>query len=88
MLHRMLVVWILPLFNAEPMLAPIYRDIDHFVAPYFPVVLIIPALIVDMLYEKIKSFNKVYQSIIMSICICTSIFIVQWYFSIFSMLHC
>ena len=40
MLHRMLIVWILPLFKAEPMLAPIYRDIDYFVAPYFPVVLI------------------------------------------------
>jgi len=83
MLHRMLVVWILPLFKAEPMLAPIYRDISHFVAPYFPVILIVPALIVDILHEKIKSLHKAYQSIIMSVCICSSIFIVQWYFSIF-----
>ena len=83
MIHRMLVVWILPLFKAEPMLAPIYRDVDYFVAPYFPVLLIVPALIVDVLYGKIYMLNKFYQSIIMSVCICTAIFIVQWYFSIF-----
>ena len=53
MLHRMIIVWVLPLFKAEPMLAPIYRDIVYFVSPYFPVLLIVPALIVDVLYEKI-----------------------------------
>tara|TARA_Y100000590_G_scaffold470423_1_gene664798 strand:+ start:2793 stop:3932 length:1140 start_codon:yes stop_codon:yes gene_type:complete len=83
MIHRMLVIWILPLFQAEPMLAPIYRDVDYFVAPYFPVILVIPALIVDILHEKIKSLYTIYKSIIMSICICASIFITQWYFSIF-----
>ena len=83
MLHRMLIVWILPLFKAEPMLAPIYRDIDYFVAPYFPVVLIIPALIIDVLHEKINLLNKIYQSVIMSLCVCSAILIVQWYFSIF-----
>tara|TARA_B100000676_G_C17600578_1_gene591741 strand:- start:61 stop:534 length:474 start_codon:yes stop_codon:yes gene_type:complete len=79
----MLIVWVLPLFKAEPMLAPIYRDIDYFVAPYFPVILVIPALIIDILYKKIELLNKVYQSIIISLCICSSILIVQWYFSIF-----
>ena len=83
MLHRMLIVWILPLFKAQPMLAPIYREVDYFVAPYFPVLLVFPALIIDFIYPKITLFKKIYKSIILTLCICCSIFVVQWYFSIF-----
>jgi hypothetical protein len=42
-------VWILPLFHATPMLAPIYNPIDHMVPPPFPLLLIIPALGIDLL---------------------------------------
>ena len=57
MLHRMLIVWILPLFPAEPMLGPIYREVTSYVAPYFPVLLFIPAIAIDILYPRIQSFN-------------------------------
>ena len=56
-LHRMLVLWILPLFPAEPMLGPIYRDVTTFVAPYFPVLLFIPTIAIDLLYPKIRLLN-------------------------------
>ena len=32
----MILIWILPLFEAEPMLTPIRREIDFFVPPPFP----------------------------------------------------
>ena len=83
MLHRMLVLWILPLFPAEPMLGPIYREVTTYVAPYFPVLLFIPAIVIDLLYPKIKSLNMFSKSIIISIIFCSLLLLVQWNFSIF-----
>ena len=50
MIHRMLIGWILPLFPAEPLLGPIYREVTSYIAPYFPVLLIIPAIFIDIIY--------------------------------------
>ncbi|MEX2282398.1 MAG: hypothetical protein WEE89_07935 [Gemmatimonadota bacterium] len=44
--------WILQLFPAEPKLAPIYNRVDHMVPLAFPLVLIAPALIIDLLHSK------------------------------------
>ena len=83
MLHRILIVWILPLFPAEPMLGPIYREITSYVAPYFPVLLFVPALAIDMLYPKIQSLKILKKSIILAFIFCVIFLIIQWYFSIF-----
>ena len=45
----LLMLWILPLFPGQPLLGPIYRQIDHFVPLPFPILLIIPALGIDLL---------------------------------------
>ncbi|GIS71423.1 MAG: hypothetical protein CM1200mP10_10000 [Candidatus Neomarinimicrobiota bacterium] len=82
-LHRLLIIWILPLFEAEPLLGPIYRDVDHYVAPYFPVLLFIPALGVDILHHKIKSSNRIVKTSIIGVCFCITFFVVQWNFAEF-----
>lgn len=43
------MMWILPLFPAQPMLAPIQRPITNMVPPQFPLLLVAPALAVDLL---------------------------------------
>ena len=43
------LVWFLPLFRAQPKLAPIYNPVDHMVPPPFPMLMIVPALAVDLL---------------------------------------
>jgi multisubunit Na+/H+ antiporter MnhB subunit len=45
----MLLVWVLPLFPAQPSLAPIYNPVDHMVPPVFPMLIIVPALAIDLL---------------------------------------
>ncbi|MCI0743787.1 MAG: hypothetical protein L0Y58_00125 [Verrucomicrobia subdivision 3 bacterium] len=45
----LLLIWILPLFPAEPKLAPIYNPVDHMVPPAFPVLLVVPAIGIDLL---------------------------------------
>jgi hypothetical protein len=46
-------VWILPLFDAQPMLAPIYNPVKHMVPPAFPLLLIVPAVAMDLIFRWI-----------------------------------
>ena len=41
-------VWILPLFPAQPRLAPIYNPIKNMVPPMFPFLLVVPAFGIDL----------------------------------------
>ncbi|MBW8838579.1 MAG: hypothetical protein JF602_01800 [Gemmatimonadetes bacterium] len=44
--------WILQLFPATPKLAPIYNAVTHMVPPAFPLLIIVPAVAVDLLIRK------------------------------------
>ncbi len=45
------LIWILPLFSAQPKLGPVYNPVTHFVPPHFPLLLIVPALAIDLLRQ-------------------------------------
>ena len=49
MLLYAVLIWILPLFPAQPMLAPIYNPVTSMVPPPFPVWLVVPAVVIDLL---------------------------------------
>ncbi len=49
---NILMLWILPLFPATPRLAPIYNAVDHFVPPPFPILLVVPALVIDLVLRR------------------------------------
>lgn len=49
---RLAVMWVLPLFPATPRLAPIYNPLRHMWPPFFPELLIVPALAIDLLLRK------------------------------------
>jgi hypothetical protein len=49
MLLSVSMTWILPLFPGEPKLAPIYNPVTHMVPPAFPLLMIAPALVIDLL---------------------------------------
>jgi hypothetical protein len=53
MLVTALMVWILPLFPATPKLGPIYQDITHMVAMDFPLLLVAPALAIDLVLHRL-----------------------------------
>jgi uncharacterized membrane protein len=44
--------WILPLFPAQPKLAPIFNPVTHMVPPPFPLLLIFPALAMDLILRR------------------------------------
>jgi hypothetical protein len=43
------MILVLPLFPAQPKLAPVYLPVDHMVPPAFPLLLIVPAVIIDVI---------------------------------------
>lgn len=47
--------WVLMLFPATPKLGPIYRAITHYVPLDFPLLLIVPALLIDLVWPRVRS---------------------------------
>jgi hypothetical protein len=45
-------VLILPLFPAQPKLGPVFQMVTHFIPPKFPILLIVPAIALDLLWSK------------------------------------
>ena len=43
------MILVLPLFPAHPKLAPVYHPVDHMVPPAFPLLLIVPAVAIDVI---------------------------------------
>lgn len=52
MLITLAMVWILPLFPAQPMLGPIDNPVDRMVPPLFPLLLAVPAFAVDWILQS------------------------------------
>jgi hypothetical protein len=51
------MVWVLPLFPAKPLTGPIYNALDHLMPPPFPLLLVIPAVALDLLwFVRIENF--------------------------------
>lgn len=53
MLSRLLMGWIFPLFPAEPKLGPIYNAVDRMIPMQFPLLLVVPALGIDLLMRRL-----------------------------------
>ena len=56
--------WILPLFPAQPKLGPVYHPVTQFIPPDFPLLLIVPALVLDFLWQKLENQTRWVQSVI------------------------
>jgi len=82
-----LMIWILPLFPAQPKLAPIFNPVTHMVPPAFPVLLIIPALGMDLVLRKLGGAARWWQRAGVAVllgAIFLALFMgVQWFFAEF-----
>jgi hypothetical protein len=52
MCATMVMVLVLPLFEGRPLLGPIYVQVDRFMPPDFPLLLIAPALAIDLVLQR------------------------------------
>jgi hypothetical protein len=56
-LFNLALIWILPLFPAEPKLGPVYQHVTHFIPEPFPILLIVPAFTLDLLWQRTRDWN-------------------------------
>ncbi|MCW5559924.1 MAG: hypothetical protein KIT22_19065, partial [Verrucomicrobiae bacterium] len=52
------MIWILPLFPAEPGLAPVLNRVTRMVPPAFPLLLLVPAIALDGLHLATRRWNS------------------------------
>lgn len=77
--------WILPLFPAEPKLGPVYQKITHLIPPDFPMLLIVPAILIDLARRRMGGWNRWAQSAALGSVFLASFLAVQWPFADFLM---
>jgi hypothetical protein len=51
----MFMLLLLPLFPAQPLLGPIYVQVDRFMPPDFPLLLVVPAFAIDLVMRRAKA---------------------------------
>jgi len=82
-----LMIWILPLFPARPKLAPIFNPITHMVPPVFPLLLIFPALGIDLVLRWVGEWKEAWRRVMSAFAlgaVFLAVFIlVQWFFAEF-----
>jgi hypothetical protein len=78
-----LTIWTLQLFPAQPKLAPIYNVVTHMVPPEFPLLLVLPALAIDLLVQGFGRGHDWLLGAAAGISFLAVLCVVQWYFGQF-----
>ncbi|HEV7519520.1 MAG TPA: hypothetical protein VGP89_00360 [Candidatus Angelobacter sp.] len=81
----LILMWVLPLFPAQPKLGPVYQDITHMVPLPFPLLLIVPAFFLDLLLPIFKDAPKWQQAVFGGVAFLAILIVVQWPFATFLM---
>ena len=78
-------LWILPLFAATPRLGPVYQHVTHFVPPELPVLLIAPAVALDLLWQRTSHWSPWLEAAVSGALFVAVLIAVQWPFATFLM---
>jgi hypothetical protein len=84
-LFALAFLWILPLFPAEPKLGPVYSRVTHFVPWEFPLLLMIPALVIDLILQRTDAWRPLARAPMTGLAFLAAFIAVQWPFAIFLM---
>lgn len=79
------LILILPLFPAEPTLGPVYQHVTHFIPPEFPILLIVPAFALDLLWQRAKGWKPWKMAAVSAPVFVGLLLAVEWPFADFLM---
>jgi hypothetical protein len=86
-----LMAWVLPLFPGQPRLGPIRNPVTHFVPLPFPLLLVVPALGIDLLRSWIghgRGWRRDWLLVLLAGSVFFALFLAtQWFFSAFLIGH-
>jgi hypothetical protein len=72
------MMWTLQLFPATPKLAPIYNPVTHMVPPPFPLLLIVPAFLMDILMRRFGRGRDWTLALVIGVVFVASFALTQW----------
>jgi hypothetical protein len=75
--------WLLPLFSAQPKLGPVYQNVTHYIPLRFPLLLIVPAIVADLLLQRMHGKSAWLKSALIGPAFLLSFLAVQWPFANF-----
>src|ERR1700733_9063002 len=52
------LLWILPLFPAQPKLGPVMHEVTQFIPAGFPLLILVPAFVLDLIWPRIATWNR------------------------------
>jgi hypothetical protein len=81
----LLALWILPLFPAAPKLGPVYQNITHMVPLPFPMLFVIPAFLMDLVWPRLQHLGRGLQAVIGGTGFLAIFMAVEWPFASFIM---
>ncbi len=76
---------ILPLFPAEPKLGPVYQHVTHFIPEAFPILLIAPALALDLFWQRVKAWHPWKLAVTSALVFVATLLAAEWPFASFLM---
>jgi len=78
-------ILILPLVPATPKLGPVFYPVTHLVPAKFPVLLIVPAIALDLLWNRLRNWKAWQIALVSGVLFVAIIFAVEWPFADFLM---
>jgi hypothetical protein len=81
--YAMVMLWIFPLFPATPKLGPVYQRITHMVPMEFPLLVIVPALLLDILEPRTAGWKKWPKAAAFGVIFLAAFLAAQWPFATF-----
>jgi len=83
MAEMIFMVWVLELVPAKPLLGPVFNHFDHYQPFRFPLLLIFPAMVIDIINNKLKNQSIWLVAPATALAFLLVILPVQWYFGTF-----
>jgi hypothetical protein len=81
--YAMVMLWIFPLFPATPKLGPVYQRITHMVPMEFPLLVVVPALLLDLIEPHLARWKSWPQAAVLGVTFLGAFLAAQWPFADF-----
>jgi hypothetical protein len=83
MFVKVAMIWILPLFEGRALLGPIYVQVDRFVPTSFPLMLIVPAIVIDLVMRRVGRGRDWRLALASGVLFLAAFLPAQWFFAEF-----
>lgn len=77
------LILVLPLFPATPRLGPIYIPVTHFIPPRFPLLVLLPAVALDLLWQRGFALGRTASALVSGVIFTAVLTTAEWPFANF-----